>query len=49
MKKVMSQLLNNFRKIQSEKKKGAIEMVNNFIGQFGEDYQEAFDAIFVKG
>jgi hypothetical protein len=32
-----------------EKKKGAIEMVNNFIGQFGEDYQQAFDAIFVKG
>lgn len=32
-----------------EKKKGAIEVVNNFIGQFGEDYQKAFDAIFVKG
>lgn len=32
-----------------EKKKGAIEVVDNFIGQFGEDYQEAFDAIFVKG
>jgi hypothetical protein len=32
-----------------EKKKGAIEVVNNFIGQFGEDYQRAFDAIFVKG
>lgn len=32
-----------------EKKKGAIEIVNNFIGQFGEDYQQAFDAIFVKG
>ena len=24
-------------------------MVQNFIGQFGEDYQQAFDAIFVKG
>lgn len=24
-------------------------MVDNFIGQFGEDYQKAFDAIFVKG
>ena len=24
-------------------------MVNNFIGQFGEDYQQAFEAIFVKG
>lgn len=32
-----------------EKKKGAIETVNNFIGQFGEDYQNAFEAIFVKG
>jgi hypothetical protein len=32
-----------------EKKKGAIEVVNNFIGQFGEDYQQAFEAIFVKG
>lgn len=36
-------------KFQSEKKKGAIEVVNNFIGQFGEDYQQAFEAIFVKG
>ena len=36
-------------KFNSEKKKGALEMVNNFIGQFGEDYQQAFDAIFVKG
>ena len=32
-----------------EKKKGAIEVVNNFIGQFGDDYQKAFEAIFVKG
>jgi hypothetical protein len=36
-------------RFQAEKKKGATEIVNNFIGQFGEDYQEAFDAIFVKG
>jgi len=36
-------------RFQSEKKKGAVEMVQNFIGQFGEDYQQAFDAIFVKG
>jgi len=36
-------------RFQAEKKKGAIEVVNNFIGQFGEDYQQAFDAIFVKG
>lgn len=36
-------------RFQNEKKKGAIEAVNNFIGQFGEDYQQAFDAIYVKG
>ena len=36
-------------RFQNEKKKGAIEMVQSFIGQFGEDYQQAFDAIFVKG
>lgn len=32
-----------------EKKKGAIETIENFISQFGEDYQNAFNAIFVKG
>ena len=36
-------------RFQAEKKKGAIEVVNNFIGQFGEDYQQAFEAIFVNG
>ncbi len=36
-------------RFNSEKKKGASEMVENFIAQFGEDYQNAFDAIFVKG
>lgn len=36
-------------RFQEEKKKGAVEIVQNFIGQFGEDYQQAFDAIFVKG
>jgi DNA-binding transcriptional MerR regulator len=36
-------------RFESEKKKGAIDVVNNFIGQFGEDYQEAFQAIFVNG
>ena len=36
-------------RFNEEKRKGAIETVNNFIGQFGEDYQEAFEAIFVKG
>lgn len=36
-------------RFELEKRKGAIETVNNFIGQFGDDYQKAFDAIFVKG
>jgi hypothetical protein len=36
-------------RFNAEKKKGAVEVVNNFIGQFGEEYQQAFDAIFVKG
>lgn len=36
-------------RFQNEKKKGAVEIVQNFIGQYGEDYQQAFDAIFVKG
>jgi len=36
-------------KFNSEKKKGAMGIVDNFIGQFGEDYRKAFDAIFVKG
>jgi len=32
-----------------EKKKGAADWLDGFLGQFGEDYQQAFDAIFVKG
>lgn len=32
-----------------EKKKGAIETIESFIGQFGEDYKNAFEAIYVKG
>jgi hypothetical protein len=36
-------------RFQEEKRRGAVDVVNNFIGQFGEDYQQAFDAIFVKG
>lgn len=36
-------------RFNSEKKKGAIDMVNQFIGQFGDDYQNAFEAIYVKG
>ena len=33
----------------TEKQRGASEMIDNFLGQFGEDYKRAFDAIFVKG
>lgn len=36
-------------RFNKEKKKGAVELVENFIGQFGEDYQNAFQAIFVNG
>lgn len=36
-------------KFNSEKKRGASEMIENFLGQFGEDYRNAFAAIFVKG
>jgi len=36
-------------RFNAEKKKGASEILQNFIGQFGKDYQNAFDAIFVKG
>jgi hypothetical protein len=32
-----------------EKKKGANEIVDTFISQFGQDYQDAFQAIYVKG
>jgi len=33
----------------TEKQRGATEMIDNFLGQFGEDYKRAFDAIYVKG
>ena len=36
-------------RFNAEKKKGAVEMVDKFIAQFGQDYQDAFDAIYVKG
>ena len=36
-------------RFNSEKRKGAIEVVDNFLGQFGEDYKRAFEAIYVKG
>lgn len=32
-----------------EKKKGAAQWLDNLLGQYGEDYQNAFEAIFVKG
>jgi len=44
--KTPEQFLERFNE---EKKKGAIEVLNNFIGQHGEDYQQAFQAIFVNG
>lgn len=36
-------------RFQMEKKKGAQEAIENFLSQFGEDYRNAFDAIYVKG
>jgi hypothetical protein len=36
-------------RFNQEKEKGVVERLNNFIAQFGEDYQDAFTAIFVKG
>jgi len=36
-------------RFKTEKMKGAREIVDNFIGQFGEDYQQAFEAIYVNG
>jgi hypothetical protein len=32
-----------------EKKKGAVDILENFLSQFGEDYRKMFDAIFVNG
>ena len=36
-------------RFNTEKQKGALDMINNFIGKFGDDYQKAFDAIYIKG
>lgn len=36
-------------RFQLEKKKGAIGILDNFLGQFGEDYRKMFDAVFVNG
>jgi hypothetical protein len=32
-----------------EKKKGAINILENFLAQYGEDYRKMFDAVFVNG
>jgi hypothetical protein len=36
-------------RFQLEKKKGAINILDNFLQQFGEDYRKMFDAVFVNG
>lgn len=36
-------------RFEFEKKNAANEIIENFIGQFGEDYQKAFEAIYQKG
>lgn len=36
-------------RFQAEKKKGAMQTLQNFLSQFGEDYQQAFTAIYVNG
>lgn len=36
-------------RFQEEKRKGATEAIDNFLSKFGEDYKNAFQAIFVKG
>jgi hypothetical protein len=32
-----------------EKKKGAVNILDNFLSQFGEEYRKMFDAVFVNG
>jgi hypothetical protein len=36
-------------RFNQEKEKGANEMIDNFLAKFGQDYQDAFQAIYVKG
>jgi len=36
-------------KFQQEKKRGAAEMIDNFLERFGDDYKRMFDSVFVKG
>lgn len=32
-----------------EKKKGAVDILENFLNQFGEEYRKMFDAVFING
>lgn len=36
-------------RFQIEKKKGAMDMVENFLDRFGDDYKKMFESVFVKG
>lgn len=36
-------------KFQQEKKRGAAEMIDNFLERFGDDYKQMFESVFVKG
>lgn len=36
-------------RFEAEKKKGASQLVENFLSQFGEDYRRSFEAIYVNG
>lgn len=36
-------------RFELEKKKSANQILENFLGQFGEEYQRAFEAIYLKG
>ncbi len=36
-------------RFHNEKKKGVVQEINNFLGNFGDDYKDAFTAIYVNG
>lgn len=36
-------------RFNTEKKKGAINILDNFLSQYGEEYRKMFDAVFVNG
>lgn len=44
--KTPEEFLERFR---DEQKRGAIDILDNFLSKFGEDYRRMFDAVFVKG